>query len=143
MVRAGSSHLAQRLIAMDVVAALRSHSAAVSASGSARLSDKHMDRAHRCAPTRSDSLSPPRACRCSATQQTTCSTVKRPRPYQVLDLIVVGGHSNILQVARQRYSAFKAVFQGLGRGRTLEYKFALCQHPLTQFFSDGHRRFLA
>ena len=53
------------------------------------------------------------------------------------------GHSTIFQVARQRYPAFKAVIQGLGRGRTFGHKFTLSQHPLMQFFSDGHRRFLA
>jgi len=37
---------------------------------------------------------------------------KPPRPDQVLDLVVVDGHSTILQVARQRCPAFKAVIQG-------------------------------
>lgn len=68
---------------------------------------------------------------------------KRPGPDQVLDLIVVDGRSTIFQVARQRYSAFEAVIQSLGRGRTLRHKFTLSQHPLMQLLSDGHRRFLA
>lgn len=68
---------------------------------------------------------------------------KRPWPDQVLDLVVVDGHSTVFQVARQRYSAFEAVIQSLGRGRTLRHEFTLGQHPLMQLFSDGHGCFLA
>lgn len=39
-----------------------------------------------------------------------------PWPYLVLDLIVVDGHSPIVQVARQRYPALQAVLEGFGRG---------------------------
>lgn len=41
-------------------------------------------------------------------------THTRPRPDQVLHLVVVDGHSTIFQVARQRYPAFEAVIQSLG-----------------------------
>lgn len=43
-------------------------------------------------------------------------TPERPWPYLVLDLIVIDGHSPIVQVARQRYPAFQAVIEGFGRG---------------------------
>jgi hypothetical protein len=62
----------------------------------------------------------------------------RPWPDQVLDLVVVDGHSTIFQVARQRYPAFEAVVQSLGRGGTLRHKFTLGQHQPMQLFSDGH-----
>ncbi len=70
------------------------------------------------------------------------STARRSRPDQVLDLVVVDGHSTIFQVARQRYPAFEAVIQGLCRSRALGHKLALGLHPLMQFFSDGHGCFL-
>lgn len=48
-------------------------------------------------------------------------TPKRPRPDQVLDLVVVDGHGTIFQVARQRYPAFEAVIEGLGRARSVAH----------------------
>lgn len=45
--------------------------------------------------------------RCAGIQQITSSSARVPSPYLVLDLVVVDGAQPLVQVARQRYPAFR------------------------------------
>lgn len=54
---------------------------------------------------------------------------KSPRPDLVLAPVVIDGHSTVIEIARQRNPALKAVIQRLGDGRSLRHKLPPGDHP--------------
>lgn len=59
-----------------------------------------------------------------------------PRSDLILTPIIVNGHRAIVEIARQRRPAFKAVIQGLGDGGAFGHELTLGDHPSVQCIDD-------
>jgi hypothetical protein len=60
----------------------------------------------------------------------------------ILAPVIVDGHSTVIQIARQRYPAFKVVIQGFGDGCPLGHMLPLSDHPGMKYIDDRRCFFL-